>query len=152
MSGGKTSFSVFSARIWDCMAPRMDCGIGACGACTVLVDGKTRRACVTPLRLVDGTECSDSGGTRVQRTGLYTRFSRPLSMPELFSAVSALPVCSLRRWPCLVVNPKPTRDDIRKAFRGNICRCTGYQQIFQAVEDAAETMSGQNGSASNIAL
>ena len=118
------------------------CGIGACGACTVLVDGKTRRACVTPLRLADGKSVLTVEGLESPDGTLH-----PIQQSFIDAGAVQCGFCTpgmlLTALALITVNPKPSRDDIRKAFRGNICRCTGYQQIFQAVEDAAEIIARQ---------
>ncbi len=118
------------------------CGIGACGACTVLVDCKTRRACVTPLRLADGKSVLTVEGLESPDGTLH-----PIQQSFIDAGAVQCGFCTpgmlLTALALITVNPKPSRDDIRKAFRGNICRCTGYQQIFQAVEDAAEIIARQ---------
>jgi aerobic carbon-monoxide dehydrogenase small subunit len=115
------------------------CEHGVCGTCTVLIDGKTARSCLTLALQADGAEIRtiESLGTTEalhpiqqafwEKHGLQCGFCTPamlLSALELLEAKS-----------------HPSRDDIVEAIGGNLCRCTGYQNIIAAVERAAELMT-----------
>ena len=114
-------------------------GIGACGACTVLIDGRTRRACVTPLRLADGTSILTVEGLEGPGGTLH-----PLQQAFLDAGAVQCGFCTpgmlLTGYALLHTSPDPTDQEIRRAFRGNLCRCTGYGQIFEAVRMAASVM------------
>ena len=116
------------------------CGIGACGACTVLVDGKTRRSCVTPLRLADGKTVMTVEGLESPDGCLH-----PLQQAFIDEGAVQCGFCTpgmlLTGLALLTANPDPTEAEIRRAFKGNLCRCTGYQQIFSAVKNAARMMA-----------
>ena len=115
------------------------CEHGVCGTCTVLIDGKTARSCLTLAVQADGADVRtiESLGTTEalhpiqqafwEKHGLQCGFCTPAM---LLSAVELLEA-----------KPQPSRDDIVEAIGGNLCRCTGYQNIIAAVERAAELMT-----------
>ncbi len=129
------------------------CGIGACGSCTVLVDGKPRRSC--RLKIDDvavawdvGRETCDEGSPLVDIItieGLSDGESlHPIQQAFIDCGAIQCGFCTpgmvLTAKALLDEKPNPTRDEIRAALRGNLCRCTGYQQIFEAVEQAADVI------------
>ena len=120
------------------------CGIGACGACTVLVDGRTRRACVTPLRLADSKSILTVEGLENPDGSLH-----PLQQAFLDTGAVQCGFCTpgmlLTGYALLESNPEPTDQEIRRAFRGNLCRCTGYGQIFEAVRMVAAALKEDAG-------
>jgi 4-hydroxybenzoyl-CoA reductase gamma subunit len=120
---------------------KQGCDGGECGACTVLVDDQPRLACSTLAvqmqgRRIETVEGLAKGG-RMSR--LQQAFHEKLGTqcgfctPGMINAAEAL----LRR------NPHPGRDDIKAALSGNLCRCTGYVKIVEAVEAAAESGATQ---------
>jgi selenium-dependent xanthine dehydrogenase len=111
------------------------CGSGACGACTVLVDGRAMRACVLRLDKLDGKQIITIEGLSERERDVYAwAFAEAgavqcgYCIPGMVMSAKAL----------LGGNPDPTDDEIRAALRGNICRCTGYVKIIDAVHLAAE--------------
>jgi carbon-monoxide dehydrogenase small subunit len=115
----------------------LGCEHGACGACTVLIDGDPQRACLVLAAQVDGrrvTTVEGLGGADGQLSpvqaamrachGLQCGFCTP----GFVVTITAF----------LEENPRPTDDEIRDALSGNLCRCTGYQGIVAAVRMAAE--------------
>jgi aerobic-type carbon monoxide dehydrogenase small subunit (CoxS/CutS family) len=110
------------------------CELGECGACAVLLDGLPVLSC-----LVLGLECD--GRTVITVEGLASD-GRLHPLQETFADTGAAqcgyctPGFLVMAKALLDSNPRPTRDDIRLALSGNLCRCTGYQQIFEAVEAA----------------
>lgn len=117
------------------------CGIGACGACTVLVDGKPKKACRVTVSDVDSSEIITIEG--------LARGDELHPIQQAFLDCGAIqcgfctPGMVLAAKALLDERPSPTREEIRNALRGNLCRCTGYQQIFEAVEEAAEKLGGK---------
>jgi carbon-monoxide dehydrogenase small subunit len=115
------------------------CEHGVCGTCTVLIDGRTARSCLTLAVQADGAEIRtvESLGTAEalhpiqqafwEKHGLQCGFCTPAM---LLSAVELLEA-----------KPRPSREDIVEAIGGNLCRCTGYQNIIAAVAHAAELMT-----------
>jgi 4-hydroxybenzoyl-CoA reductase subunit gamma len=112
------------------------CDGGECGACTVLVDDEPRLSCLTLAATVDGhrVETVESLGADGRLSAVQRGFHEKLGSqcgyctPGFIMASAGL----LRR------NPQPTEDDIRAALGSNICRCTGYVKIIEAVQYAAE--------------
>ena len=111
------------------------CELGECGTCTVLVDGKPHLSClVLPIQVQGRTITTIEGmADGSQLHPLQTAFA------ELGAAQCGYcsPGMLLSARSLLEENPEPTRDEIREALAGNLCRCTGYMKILEAVELAA---------------
>jgi carbon-monoxide dehydrogenase small subunit len=120
----------------DLTGAKNGCGIGRCGACTVLVDDKPTLACRTKVAEVAGKAVTTIEGMASADGTLH-----PLQQAFVDHGAIQCGYCTpgmvLRAEGLLRKNPKPTRDEIRKAISPNLCRCTGYQQIIDAIEDAA---------------
>ena len=114
------------------------CELGECGTCTVLVDGKPHLSCLVLPIQVQGRAITTIEGMAngSQLHPLQTAFS------ELGAAQCGYcsPGILLAARSLLEENPRPTRDEIREALAGNLCRCTGYTKILDAVELAAGRM------------
>jgi len=114
------------------------CGQGHCGACTVIVDGKAKRACL--LRL------GKMAGARVETVESLAVDGQPHPLQEAFIEEGAIqcgfctPGVLMASKALLDTNPNPSDDEIRKALDNNLCRCTGYVSILRAVKKAAERM------------
>ena len=112
------------------------CEHGVCGACTVLLNGEAIRACLAFAIQMDGAELTTVEGLAPGPGELH-----PLQ--EAFREAHGLqcgfctPGFLMTLTPWLQENPNPTEDDIREALGGNLCRCTGYQNIVKAVKLAA---------------
>jgi carbon-monoxide dehydrogenase small subunit len=117
------------------------CELGECGTCTVLLDGAPVLSC-----LVLGLACEGRDVKTVEGMALGGRL-HPLQ--ETFADLGAAqcgyctPAFLLAAEALLVSNPRPTRDEIKDALAGNLCRCTGYIKIYEAVELAAARMRGE---------
>ena len=117
------------------------CELGECGTCTVLVDGIPVLSC-----LVLGLACA---GRRVQTVEGMAAGGRLHPLQEAFAELGAAQCgyCTpafLLAAEALLANSTPTRDDIKQALSGNLCRCTGYIKIYEAVELAAARMRGED--------
>jgi len=112
------------------------CGLGECGACTVLLEGRPILSCQTLAVSVDGRSITTIEGIRSENGGLH-----PLQEAFLEEGAVQCGYCTpgmiLSAKALLDRNPDPSTDDIRHALRGNFCRCTGYAAIFNAVKSAA---------------
>jgi carbon-monoxide dehydrogenase small subunit len=112
------------------------CTTGNCGACTVLLDGKTVKACSIFAADVNGSEI-------VTIEGLSTGVRELHPVQQAFVDHQGLqcgfctPGMVLSALALLEKNPRPTEDDIRHAISGNLCRCTGYQFIVESIQAAA---------------
>jgi len=119
------------------------CGIGVCGSCTVLVDGEARKSCKTPVSSVLGRSVLTIEGVAGPDGGLH-----PLQQAFMDAGAVQCGFCTpgmiLRGIHLLSRNPRPAREEIRRAYAGNLCRCTGYQQIVDAVELASSRMANGN--------
>ena len=117
------------------------CELGECGTCTVLVDGTPVLSC-----LVLGLACAGRRVTTVEGLAANGRL-HPLqdAFAELGAAQCGYctPAFLLAAEALLVADPRPSRDAIKQALSGNLCRCTGYLKIYEAVELAAARMRGE---------
>jgi aerobic carbon-monoxide dehydrogenase small subunit len=115
------------------------CAHGVCGSCTVLLDGQTARSCVLFGVQADGAEI-----TTIE--GVAPSFEQLHPVQEAFWEQQGLqcgyctPGMVLRSIELLRENPSPTREEVREGISSNLCRCTGYQFIVDAVMDAAERL------------
>jgi len=107
------------------------CGEGECGACSVMLDGHLVNSCLVPVQQATGSHVQTIESTNfgsIQQAFSETGAAQcGICTPGMILAAHAL----------LTQTPHPTRDEIRVGLAGNICRCTGYQKIFDAVELAS---------------
>jgi aerobic-type carbon monoxide dehydrogenase small subunit (CoxS/CutS family) len=125
---------------------KQGCDKGDCGACTVLVDGKPVLACITLAGLAEGRAVTTIEGLMPLHIKEGGTGADPVQ--AAFDRCGALqcgfcqPGMMLSARALLARNASPTRDEIRGALSGNLCRCTGYTQIFEAVESAVAEALG----------
>ena len=115
------------------------CEHGVCGACTILLDGEAVRSCLIFAVQVNGhhIQTVESLGTPENLHPLQQSFHEKHALQCGFCTPGFL----MTLVPFLEENPHPTEEEIREAIDGNICRCTGYEKIVEAVHDAAEKIS-----------
>ena len=114
-------------------SPKTGCDRGDCGSCTVFMDGKTVRSCLVLAAEADGCELVTLEGVSENPTRLQREFSKRNSFQCGFCA----PGVVLSATELLQKNKKPSRAEIQEAIAGNLCRCTGYTPIIEAIEAAA---------------
>lgn len=110
------------------------CGVAQCGACTVHLEGKTRRSCVTPVSTVAGKRVTTIEGISGKAAEAVQAAWVKLDVPQCGFCQSGQVMSAVA---LLSAKPKPTDEDIDHAMAGNICRCATYQRIRQAIKDAA---------------
>ncbi|WP_231188430.1 (2Fe-2S)-binding protein [Haladaptatus sp. DYF46] len=123
-------------------ATKTGCKQGGCGSCTVLIDGAPVMSCLVPVEEAEGEEITTLEGlaTGDELHPLQKAFNEHFAMqcgyctPGMIMVTKAL----------LDRNPDPSRAEIRDAISGNICRCTGYDPIIDAVEATAESLNGES--------
>jgi aerobic-type carbon monoxide dehydrogenase small subunit (CoxS/CutS family) len=120
------------------LSVKKGCDEGQCGACTVLVDGKTMCACLVLAVQVQGTEITTLEG--LAKSGELSVIQRAFLDKYGFQCGFCTPGMILATKELLDRNPDPTTENIKEALHGNLCRCTGYQQIIESVSRAAELM------------
>jgi len=118
---------------------KFGCGIAACGACTVHVDGKPTRSCITPVSAVAGqkvTTIEAVGADKVGRAVQTAWVEHDVAQCGYCQSGQIMSATGL-----LKTNPKPSDADIDAAMAGNVCRCGTYQRIRAAIHDAAKALA-----------
>jgi len=110
------------------------CGEGECGACTVLIDGMAANSCLIPV-----AQAQDAEVITVEGLAQDHRLA-PIQQAFIDHGAAQCGICTpgflVTASAFLVDNPHPTRQEVREALAGNLCRCTGYQKIIDAVQDS----------------
>ncbi len=118
------------------------CELGECGACAVLVDGEPQLSC-----LVLALECQGKAIETVEGMG-HGAALHPLQAAFADLGAAQCGYCTpgilMTAKALLEKEPQPSRERIKEAVSGNLCRCTGYQQIFEAIEEAAKRMGDES--------
>ena len=144
VNGAPRSVQVYPMeRLLDVLREKLDltgtkegCGEGECGACSVILDGLLVNSCLVPVLQVDGCEILTIEG--LAKDGLL----HPLQEAFANNGGAQCGICTpgmiLASYQLLKRSPHPTDEQIREGLAGNLCRCTGYQKIFDAVRHASE--------------
>ena len=133
---GGTNLLVALREVIGDMTPKFGCGQGGCGACSVLIDGELHLSCLTLAETVAGRSVETLDGIKngPELHPLQRAFAENFAAqcgyctPGMLMSATAL----------LREQPSPSDDEIKKALQGNICRCTGYWNIFEAVKSVAK--------------
>ena len=113
------------------------CGQGDCGACTVIIDGKAVLSCLTLAIACQGKKITTVEGIADHKTGEMNPIQKAFLNHGAVQCGFCTPGMIMSSYNLLTRNPQPTRTEIRRALSGNLCRCTGYLLIFEAVEACA---------------
>ncbi len=116
-------------------SPKIGCERGDCGSCTILMDGRSVRSCLVLAVEADGHEITTVEG--ISYDGL-SELQRLFVEMNSFQCGFCTPGIVLSATELLEHNPTPTRHDVQEALAGNLCRCTGYEPIIDAVLAAGE--------------
>jgi aerobic carbon-monoxide dehydrogenase small subunit len=123
--------------------PRIGCRTGDCGACTIRLDGATRKSCLVLAVAADGAEITTLDGL-ADGDELHP-LQRAFCEEHAFQCGFCLSGMVLASQELLETTPDPTDDQIAVALRGNLCRCTGYHNIVRAVRRAADDIAAEVG-------
>jgi len=115
---------------------KKSCGIGACGACTVIINGSPVLACLTLAFETEGTDIQTIEG--ISQKGSLHPIQESFIKHGAIQCGHCTPGMVMSAKGLLDKNPHPNKDEIKKALAGNFCRCTGYKKIFEAVEAVSE--------------
>lgn len=116
------------------------CAEGECGACTVIIDGKAVTSCTVLAPQVDG--CSVTTIEGLCKDGKLHPIQEAFVKNGAVQCGFCTPGMILSAKALLDKNPHPTREEIKTAISGNLCRCTGYEKIIKSIEVAAEILEG----------
>lgn len=119
----------------DLTGPKYGCGEGQCGACTVLIDGKPRRACITPVKAAAGRQVTTIEG--LERNGRLHPLQQAFLDLDVMQCGYCTPGMIVTGAALLAANPNPSEQEIIRFMQGNICRCGTYQRIVAAIRKAA---------------
>jgi carbon-monoxide dehydrogenase small subunit len=137
---GQNLLDVLRRGLGD-LSPKYGCGQGSCGACTVLIDGEPHLSCLTLAETVEGRSIATTSGLasgaalHPLQEAFMQHFAAQCGFctPGMLMAAKAL----------LDRNANPSRDEVVEAISGNICRCTGYEPIIDAILAAARGAAGR---------
>lgn len=116
---------------------KQGCDKGDCGACTVLLDGRPILSCITPAWEAEGKSVTTVEG--LASPGRLSPLQEAFELNGAAQCGFCTPGILMSAHALLQRNPQPSRDQIKEALSGNLCRCTGYTKIYDAVEMAART-------------
>lgn len=118
---------------------KFGCGIAQCGACTVMLDGMTQRACVTPVGTLEGADVRTIEAVDGPEAEAVQAAWVDINVPQCGYCQSGQVMSATA---LLREIPKPTDEDIDNAMGGNICRCATYARIRQAIRQASDSLEG----------
>ena len=127
----------FIRDVVDLTGTHVGCDTGNCGACTVLMDGRTVKSCMLLAIQSDGSTITTVEGL-AGADGELTPLQRAFSASHALQCGYCTPGMLLSATYLLEQNPNPSDEEIRRGIQGNICRCTGYVNIVEAIRTVAE--------------
>ncbi len=117
------------------------CGVGECGACTVVINGNAVTSCLVYAGQMQGADILTVEG--LSETEIGSILQRCFVEGDAVQCGFCTPGFLMSAYALLMKNPHPTREEIREAVAGNLCRCTGYIPIINAIEKAGLTIVGE---------
>ena len=140
VDGGENLLNMLRRGIGD-LTPKYGCGQGTCGSCTVMIDGEPHLSCLTLAETIEGKHVQTTGGLGAGEN------LHPLQKEFMEGFAAQCGFCSpgmlMAAKSLLDRNPNPSRDDVIEAISGNMCRCTGYDAIIEAILKAASQLQGR---------
>ncbi|MEM7524838.1 MAG: (2Fe-2S)-binding protein [Pseudomonadota bacterium] len=140
VEAGDNLLNVLRRGLGD-LAPKFGCGQGTCGTCTVLIDGQPHLSCLTLAELAEGRVVETVSGL-ANGPALH-----PLQEAFADNFAAQCGFCTsgmlIAAKALLDANPRPSREEVVEAISGNLCRCTGYEPIIDAVLAAADKLNGR---------
>jgi aerobic-type carbon monoxide dehydrogenase small subunit (CoxS/CutS family) len=121
----------------DLTGSKYGCGVGACGACTVLINGSPARSCITPVSAAGGKEITTIEG--LEKNGKLHPVQEAFLTTDAFQCSYCAPGMIMSAVALLNANPAPSANAILKAMNGNICRCGTYPYIVKAIKLASKS-------------
>jgi len=148
LNGKPTTLTVDSDRalLWvlrtdlGLTGAKYGCGEGHCGACTVLVDDEAVRACVVPVKQVQGKEVTTIEG--LARNGKLHPLQKAFMEHDGLQCGFCTPGMILTAYSLLRDNPRPSYSEILEGMEHNLCRCGAHKRIVEAIQAAAKQMTG----------
>lgn len=126
---------------FDLTGAKEGCGAGECGACTIIIDGRAVNACLVLAAEVDGCDI-----TTIEGLSLDGELD-PLQVAFVDKAALQCGYCTpgmiMTAKVLLKNNPHPTEEEIKEGISGNLCRCTGYKKIIEAIQSVADQEGGE---------
>lgn len=119
----------------DLTGSKYGCGEGACGACTVLIDGKSTRSCLTKAASLAGKKITTIEG--IEENGKLHPVQTSFLNADVFQCAYCAPGMIISAVALLDKNPNPSEQEIRNAMQGNICRCGTYPRIIKAIKETS---------------
>lgn len=116
------------------------CGAGECGACTIIADGKPVNACLVLAPELDGMHITTIEG--IAKDGDLSELQKQFVKLSALQCGFCTPGFIMSGTALLQENLNPTREEIKTAIAGNLCRCTGYIRVVEAIEEAARVLRG----------
>lgn len=139
VDGNKTMLNILRDEL--CLTGTKEgCGAGECGACTIIADGKPLNACLVLAPELDGMHITTIEG--IAKDGELSELQKQFVELSALQCGFCTPGFIMSGTALLQENPNPSREDIKTAIAGNLCRCTGYVRIIEAIEEAAKVLRG----------